>query len=258
MMPGLPRVGKHRDVPRQASAQSPRATGSAVHALRRVTAALLGLLLFGATAGALAIAVYPTVTSGKAMAVLSGSMTPTYPVGAMVFTRPVGPGQVAVGDVITFQRPSNPSELVTHRVVAIDTSTGAPVFTTKGDANNAADLDPVPASALQGRLWFGVPQLGRIAAILHSPQGLGFLVLVICGVVALSPGKKPGPARGAATTRDRSDGEAGRIPADVDRTEAIALPQARSLPLPPVPLSPSRRLPPVPSLPRSQVVLSDS
>jgi signal peptidase len=247
-------------VPRDKSAPPPHVTSHAVHTLRRVAAALLGFLLFGATAGALAIAVYPTVTSGKAMAVLSGSMTPSYPVGAMVFTRPVDPGQVAVGEIITFQRPSNPAELVTHRVVAIDTSTGAPVFTTKGDANNAADLDPVPASAVQGRLWFGVPQLGRVAAVLHSPQGLGFLVLLICGVLALSPGKRPGPARGAATTRDRADGDArpDRGPTHSEQTEAIALPQVRSLPLPPVPPSPARRLPPVPSSTRSQVVLSDS
>ena len=247
-------------MPREKSTQPPRATSPAVHTLRRVAAALLGFLLFGATAGALAVAVYPTVTSGKAMAVLSGSMTPSYPVGAMVFTRPVDPGQVAVGDIITFQRPSNPAELVTHRVVAIDTSTGAPEFTTKGDANNAADLDPVPASAVQGRLWFGVPQLGRVAAVLHSPQGLGFLVLLICGVVALSPGKKPRAPRGAATTRDRADGgrRADRGPADTGQTEAMALPRARSLPLPPVPPPPARRLPPAPSSRTSQVVLSDN
>jgi signal peptidase len=247
-------------VPREKPAPSRRATSPAVHTLRRVVAALLGCLLFGATAGALAVAVYPAVTSGKAMAVLSGSMTPSYPVGAMVFTRPVDPDQVAVGDIITFQRPSNPAELVTHRVLAIDISTGAPVFTTKGDANNAADLDPVPASAVQGRLWFGVPQLGRLAAVLHSPQGLGFLVLLICGVVALSPGKKRGPTRGAATTRDRADGDArrDRDPADTGQTEAIALPRARSLPLPPVPPSPARPLPQVPSSPRTQVALSES
>jgi signal peptidase len=225
-------------VPRQQSAPPPRTTA---HTLRRVVAWVLGLVLLAATAGALAVALYPTITSGSAMAVLSGSMSPKYPVGAMVFTRPVDPAEVVVGDVITFQRPANPAELVTHRVVAVDASTGAPVFTTKGDANNAADLDPVPASAVQGRLWFGVPQLGRTAAILHSPQGLGFLVLLICAVAALSPGKRSAadePVDGSSTPPAASRG----LLDDADEEPTAAFPAVATtavrrfpLPLPPVP-----------------------
>jgi signal peptidase I len=106
---------------------------------------------------------------------------------------------------------------------------GAPVFTTRGEANNAADLDPVPAPAVQGRLWSGVPELGRIAAILHSPQGLGFLILLICAVVAESPGKRPEPQADEAA---ETPAPAGAVPADLDRTEAIAV---RPGHLPPVP-----------------------
>jgi signal peptidase len=229
---------EHRDVSRSKPAPA-RSPSPAVHRLRQVASWVLGLALLAATAGALTVALYPTVTSGKAMAVLSGSMTPTYPVGAMVFTRPVDPADVAVGDVITFERPSNTSELVTHRVVAVDTSGGTVVFTTKGDANNAADLDPVPASLVQGRLWFGVPQLGRVAAILHSPQGLGFLVLLVCGVAAVSPGKRPEPAVRQDVERDRVPAE----PPELEQTASIAVPDVRMTRLPPVP-------PPVPRFPR--------
>jgi signal peptidase len=232
-------------VPRQKSAPSPRATSPAVHLLRRIVAGVLGLLLFAGTAGALAIALYPTVTSGAAMAVLSGSMSPTYPVGAMMFTRPVDPAEVDVGDVITFNRPSNQAELVSHRVVAVDTSSGSAVFTTKGDANDAADLDPVPASLVQGRLWFGVPQLGRIAALLHSAQGLGLLVLLVCAVVAVSPGKRaeaeePTNEPEAAPSRVRP-----RLDAADEEPTAVLPAVGRSAvrrvtgPLPPVP-PPSR------------------
>jgi signal peptidase len=226
---------EHRDVSRQQSAPPARTNGSAIHLLRRVAAWALGLVLLGTTAGALAIALYPTVTSGSAMAVLSGSMSPRYPVGAMVFTRPVDPADVVVGDIITFKRPSNPAELVTHRVFAVHHSRGGPVFTTKGDANNAADLDPVPASAVQGRLWFGVRQLGRIAAVLHSPQGLGFLVLLICGVAGLSPDK---PTR--VKNRKPVEGAdrpvpAIAAPAELERTASIPLHDVRAMRLPPVP-----------------------
>jgi signal peptidase len=193
------------------------------------------------------------------MTVLSGSMAPTYPVGSMVFTRPVQPEGVKAGDVITFRWPSDPSELVTHRVVAVDTSTGSPVFTTKGDANDAADLDPVPAANVQGRLWFGVPQLGRIAAVLHSPQGLGFLVLLVCAVVAVSPGKRPDPAE-PSTDDEAREKAPSRLPdaGDVETTTVLptvdraAVPRAMS-PRPPVPpRSPASR---PPAAPRSSLPL---
>jgi signal peptidase len=176
--------------------------------LRRVVASALGLLLFVGTAGTLAVAVYPMVTGGAALAVLSGSMTPGLPVGGMVFTQPVDPADVAVGDVLTFQRPSDPGELVTHRVVAIDASGAAPLFTTKGDANDSADLDPVPASAVQGRLWFSVGSLGRVIALLHSPKGVGVLVLLVCGVVAAAPAGRPTRADDGPEPTHRGEGPA--------------------------------------------------
>jgi signal peptidase len=151
---------------------------------------VLGLVLFAGTAGTLAVAVFPVATGGAALAVLSGSMTPGLPVGAMLFTRPVDPQDVVVGDVLTFARPADPAVLVTHRVVAVDASGPAPLFTTQGDANDDADLDPVPASAVQGELWFSVPTLGRVMALLHSPKGLGILVVAVCAVVAVAPSSR--------------------------------------------------------------------
>ncbi|WP_165628926.1 signal peptidase I [Klenkia taihuensis] len=162
---------------------------SAVRYLRLVLAWVLGLVLLGTTATALGVAVYPQVTGGQALAVLSGSMEPGIPVGGMVFTQPVDPDEVAVGQVITFVRPGGAGELVTHRVVGVDTTGLEPAFTTRGDANDVADLEPVPASAVVGTPRWVVPELGRQAAVLHSPKGLGALVLLVCAVVALAPGR---------------------------------------------------------------------
>ncbi len=78
---------------------------SAVRYLRLVLAWVLGLVLLGTTATALGVAVYPQLSGGQALAVLSGSMEPGIPVGGMVFTRPVDPAEVTVGQVITFVRP---------------------------------------------------------------------------------------------------------------------------------------------------------
>jgi signal peptidase I len=162
-----------------------------VHTLRRVVAWTLGLVLLAGTGTALSVAVYPMVTGGASLAVLSGSMTPGLPVGAMAFVRPVDPTSIEPGDVITFQRAPDAPELVTHRVLSVDDTSGAPVFATKGDANEDPDSDPVPASAVRGELWFGVPHLGRFSALLHSPKGAGLLVVLVCAAIAATPGRRP-------------------------------------------------------------------
>ncbi|MBN1096741.1 hypothetical protein JKP76_12270 [Blastococcus sp. TML/C7B] len=68
-----------------------------LHTLRRVVAWALGLVLVAGTAAALAVAVFPLVTGGSALAVLSGSMSPGLPVGAMAFVRTVDPATVRAG-----------------------------------------------------------------------------------------------------------------------------------------------------------------
>ena len=181
----------------RASRPDHRGVATAVRLVRQVLTVVLGTALLAVTAAALVVALYPRVTDGRALAVLSGSMQPGMAVGAMVFTETVDPTAVGVGDVITFVRPAGQGELVTHRVVAVDTSTGTPVFTTKGDANDVADLDPVPASSVVGTPRWVVPELGRWASVLHSPKGLGALVLLACAVMALSPGRRPEDPSGA-------------------------------------------------------------
>jgi signal peptidase I len=184
-------AGEHGNVPSAAPAPNPQAGSAVAHTLRRLVSWLLGLVLLAGTGTALGVAVYPVVTGGSALAVLSGSMQPGMPVGAMAFIRPVDAATIEVGDVITFQRRPDAPELVTHRVIAVDDTSGSPVFSTQGDANDSADLDPVPAAAVHGRLWFSVAELGRLAAILHSPKGVGVLVVLLCAAIAVSPGSRP-------------------------------------------------------------------
>ncbi|MGK5169462.1 signal peptidase I [Geodermatophilus sp. CPCC 205761] len=186
------------------SAPTPAPSGSAaVHTLRRLVSWVLGAALLAGTGAALGLVAYPMITGGQALAVLSGSMTPGLPVGAMVFTEPVeDPATLQVGDVITFQQTPGSPALVTHRIIGVDTSTGTPVFTTQGDANNAPDIDAVPASAVRGELSFSVANLGRTAAILQSPKGAGMLVVLVCAVIAVSPGPRPARVRHTTSTAD--------------------------------------------------------
>ncbi len=216
----------------------PGAAHPAVRVLRLVVAWVLGLVLLLGTGTALGVALYPTVTGGQALAVLSGSMTPGLPVGGMVFTREVAPGDVGVGDVITFQHPADPATLVTHRVTAVDTASGAPVFTTKGDANEDPDAAPVQAAAVQGRLWFAVPEVGRMTALLHSPKGVGVLVVLVCAVVAAHPGARPEDGEPAAPApREDVDADSARtvvMAPVVDERHTVLAGTARpSVPVPP-------------------------
>jgi signal peptidase len=80
------------------------------------------------------------------LTVLSGSMVPVFHPGDMIIDNSISAaqaGRLAAGDIITFHVPGSTTELITHRIVAVKHANGGVVYQTKGDANNAADADPV-------------------------------------------------------------------------------------------------------------------
>lgn len=118
--------------------------------------------------------------------VLSGSMEPAYPVGALIYVKAVPPEQVQVGDPITFHLAGG--QLAgTHRVIAIDPAGQG--FTTKGDANNTPDASPVPYQALIGVPVFCIPYLGYVSGVLTQPPAmyLAWSALAILLVLAFLP-----------------------------------------------------------------------
>ena len=68
--------------------------------------------------------------------VTGGSMEPNVAKGSLVLVQPVTPGEVKIGDAITFQQYD---QTTTHRVTAITRDARGLVFHTKGDANVVAD-----------------------------------------------------------------------------------------------------------------------
>lgn len=163
----------------------------AIWATRLVLFAVLGLIAFAFTV----LVVLPRATHGAALSVLTGSMTPTIPVGSVVVDRPVDPGTLHVGDIATYQKPGT-SEFITHRIVKIDTSKTPTVFTFKGDANRGPDIIPVPSKYIRGKVWFHVPHLGAIRDALHTKGGLaGAAMLVLAGYACY---------QGASALRDRN------------------------------------------------------
>lgn len=111
------------------------------------------------------------------MAVLSGSMEPTYHVGGLVFIKDTNPEDIKVGDPITFTMGSGDT-VVTHRVIKINEN--EKTFQTKGDANDNADGGAVAFSNVKGKaLDFTIPYLGFLAVYLNSTTGIIIMVAFI-------------------------------------------------------------------------------
>jgi signal peptidase I len=159
-------------------------------------------LLLAVIVGALAVlTVVPRAVHGSALTVLTGSMTPTIPVGSVVLVRPVDPGTLHVGDVITYQKEPGKPEYITHRITAIHTGTTPVTLTTKGDANRGADPWSVPVTAVRGKVLFHVPYLGTArnavsgGAIALPLAILGLLGYAVAQLLAARGDKKAAGAR---------------------------------------------------------------
>ncbi len=118
--------------------------------------------------------------------VTSGSMEPVYPVGSMIYVKSVDPGDVQVGQAITFHL--NASAVATHQVWAIEGET----FRTQGIANRDSDGNvlhdaaPVPFDALIGKPVACIPYLGFLYAAIRTPVGVCALVFLAAGACLAS------------------------------------------------------------------------
>lgn len=122
--------------------------------------------------------ILPTVFGMKPMAVLSGSMEPTYHVGSLVYISRTSPEKINEGDPITFTIGSD--TVVTHRVVTADRENQC--FTTKGDANENEDGGTVAYSDVIGKPVFSIPYLGYVAAKVGTTSGK---ILLITGILVI-------------------------------------------------------------------------
>lgn len=95
------------------------------------------------------------------IAVLSGSMSPTFNRGDAVVIRKLNKNEkqeLKKGDVIQFV---NGSKYVVHRITDVTNDEyGNKLFITKGDANNAIDSDKVNYDAIVGKVSFIIPYIG--------------------------------------------------------------------------------------------------
>jgi signal peptidase I len=151
---------------------------SSLPLLRRV----LGIALSAVALILAAAVLVPALLGFQRYVITSGSMTGTYDRGSLVFDRVVPTASLRAGDVITFRPPGHPA-FVTHRIASVRTVNGQRVFTTKGDANRAADAwgEIALGDARQARVAFHLPYLGYGIATLSERK----VRMVVIGVPAL-------------------------------------------------------------------------
>jgi len=125
----------------------------------------------------------------------TGSMSPTIPAGSLAVVREIPAEGIAVGDVVTVDRPGKLP--ITHRVQAVLPAEGqARTITMKGDAN--AEPDPAPYVVERVRVvLFSVPGLAQPLAAAANPVVLGVITVAVSALVTwvLWPRHKAGHGR---------------------------------------------------------------
>lgn len=152
---------------------------------------LLGKIANGLASAAVAVVVILAVLlvgvrliGLQVFTVLSGSMEPTYHVGALIYVKKVDPMELEAGDVITFMLDED--TVATHRVVEVVPDEEDPSvirFRTKGDANDNVDGGLVHYKNVLGTPVFTIPMLGYLASYIQNPPGT--YVAISVGAVLL-------------------------------------------------------------------------
>ena len=115
--------------------------------------------------------------------VVTGSMEPTLPVGALLVTEQTEMQNVQVDDIICFRAQESAifGKMMTHRVVGIHTgANGALLFETKGDANLAQDGYFVTQTNYVGKvIWY--TGAGNVLSTIFSffTNKVGFLACIV-------------------------------------------------------------------------------
>ena len=152
---------------------------------RRIMHVLASIVMYAVIALVLLLTLGPRFLPFQTFYIRTGSMRPGLPVGSLVVSTRQPAANLRVGDVITFNRPGVPGDVVTHRIAAIESSPTGPVFVTKGDANGVPDSWRVNATGDGWKYAFSVPYVGYAVGYLQSGlAGIGARgALIILGTV---------------------------------------------------------------------------
>ena len=129
-----------------------------------------------------AILFLPRIFGLQPLAVLSGSMEPTYHVGSLIYVKDVDPSTIEVGEPMTYR--ISEDTMVTHRVIEKNEETQT--FRTKGDANDTEDGGEITYSNVVGKPLMSIPLLGYVAVYTSTRTGMIVMVTAIIVVLLLT------------------------------------------------------------------------
>lgn len=126
--------------------------------------------LFAVILGLAAILIaVPFLAGATPLTILTSSMEPRLPPGTLIVVKPKPVDEIQIGDVVTYQIRSGHPEVVSHRVVRVNSSSdGKRSFVTQGDNNAIADASPVVAGQIKGALWYSVPWIGYLSTAVNG------------------------------------------------------------------------------------------
>lgn len=119
----------------------------------------------------------------KLYSVMSGSMEPDIRRGSVMVVKPVD--SYEENDVITYNI-SGSKDTITHRIIKKETIEEQVIFTTKGDANDAEDREPISSDDIVGKALYQIPLLGYPMSFTKTKEGLIFLVIIPATIIIYS------------------------------------------------------------------------
>lgn len=121
--------------------------------------------------------------------VITDSMEPEIPIGALIISKETPIEKIEVGDIICFRSLESymNNSIVTHRVVGVTEKNGEIALRTRGDSNNSEDGFYVTQYNLIGKVIYHTNEGSFITnaySILTS--GIGFFTLIVIPVIVIT------------------------------------------------------------------------
>lgn len=160
-----------------------KARGKAVRRVLAAGCSVVGTLLIAAVILLCLPLTVPRLLGYEVYAIVSGSMEPAIPTGSLVYAKAAEAGGLEAGDVIVFFGGPDGASVITHRVV--ENRPQDRQLITRGDANAANDVTPLPYERVLGRVAWSVPGLGLFLPAVTTMQGKLSLLGVLAGAVLL-------------------------------------------------------------------------
>lgn len=133
----------------------------------------------------LASPLLPTKNFASFYAVVSGSMEPTIPTGAIALVTAADTKDLSSGQIIAFESPNNPQTTIMHRINSVQKSDNSVMYLTKGDNNEAIDSWFISPAQIKGIYQFNIPLVGYAVTWIKAPIGFAIAIGIPALLIAI-------------------------------------------------------------------------